>query len=432
MNKMTFKIRQAVCFLCALVLAGPGQLLADYERAEDLRASDILPAEQVSGAHFSVDERVESDGYLNYYTIRSDYGVFEAASTAMLHVRLHEIRALAQIDELSGTEVFVTAAAEAGLGQIKVIDTFIQRPIETLAGLPQGVSRMFKRYSRQADEAIAGASDYVASQKELSISDRDYEDYKESATELTERYLKISDAERNWARELGTDPYTSNETLGKAINNVAWVDRLGRIALRYSGLKIPYVGIVAKINDAVWGKDPYELRDYNRARLAATGAEEGLIDAYLKNPWLSPTQQTLLTAAIDDLAGVTGTDGILRQSLNLRTQIEVGYFVRAVTLLAWYHSHQKPLASVSTELAIPGGVKANGMSVLLFPSDHVYWTESMAQAAREFRVLGTGSPRLKTELWVLGSVSKRTRTELHKLGYDLKTDFGNQLPGSPN
>jgi len=428
---MTFKISQAVCFLCALVFSGPGQLLADYERAEDLRASDILPAERLSGAHFSVDERVESDGYLNYYTIRSDYGVFEAASTAMLRVRLNEISALAQIDELSSTEVFITAAADAGLGQLKVIDSFIQRPIETLVGLPQGINRMFKRYSRQASEAVADASDYVASQKELNISDRDYEDYQESATELTERYLKVSDAERNWARKLGADPYTSNETLRKAINNIAWVDRLGRIALKVSGLTIPYIGIVAKVNEAVWGKDPYQLRDYNRARLAATGAEEGLIDAYLKNPWLSPTQQTILTEVIDELDGVTGRDGILRQSLNLRTQIEVGYFVRAVSLLAWYHRNQHPLASVSTELAITGGVKANDMTVLLFPSDHVYWTESMAQAAREFRVLGTGDPRLKPELWILGSVSKRTRSELNKLDYDLKTELGNQIPDWP-
>ena len=428
---MTFKISQAVCFLCALVFSGPGQLLADYERAEDLRASDILPAERLSGAHFSVDERVESDGYLNYYTIRSDYGVFEAASTAMLRVRLNEISALAQIDELSSTEVFITAAADAGLGQLKVIDSFIQRPIETLVGLPQGINRMFKRYSRQASEAVADASDYVASQKELNISDRDYEDYQESATELTERYLKVSDAERNWARKLGVDPYTSNETLRKAINNIAWVDRLGRIALKVSGLTIPYIGIVAKVNEAVWGKDPYQLRDYNRARLAATGAEEGLIDAYLKNPWLSPTQQTILTEVIDELDGVTGRDGILRQSLNLRTQIEVGYFVRAVSLLAWYHRNQHPLASVSTELAITGGVKANDMTVLLFPSDHVYWTESMAQAAREFRVLGTGDPRLKPELWILGSVSKRTRSELNKLDYDLKTELGNQIPDWP-
>lgn len=427
MKKITLNNFLTSCFICAVLSSVPGEVLAEYERAADLRASAILPADQVSGPHFSVDERVESDGYLNYYTIRSDYGVFEAVSNAMLRVRLREIHALAQIDELSGTEVFITAAADAGLDQLKVIETFVDRPISTLAGLPQGINRMFKRYSREAKEAMAHADEYIASQKELRVSDREYEDYKKSAIEATERYLKISDAEREWARELGTDPYTSNETLRKAINNIAWVDRLGRIALRYSGLKIPYVGIVAKVNKAVWGKDPYELRDYNRARLAETGASKDLIDAYLKNPWMSPTQQTVLTEAIVDLAGVTGRDGILRQSLNLRTQIEVGYFVRAVSLLAWYNQHQNSLASVSSDLAIPGGVRPNGKTVLLFPSDYVYWTESMAQAAREFRVLGTGSPRLKPELWILGSISKRTRSELNKLGYDLKTEFEEEV-----
>jgi len=415
--------------LFAVVVATPGQLLADYERAEDLKASEILSTEQVSGAHFSVDERVESDGYLNYYTIRSDYGVFEAASTAMLHVRLKEIGALAQLDELSSTEVFVKAAADAGLGQIEVVSTFVQRPVSTLAGLPQGVSRMFKRYSRQLGEAVSDTKEYMATQKELGLSDREYADYKKNAISLTERYFNISAAERDLAQELGTDPYTSNETLSEAIKKVAWVDRMGRFALRAAGLHIPYVGILAKVNDAVWGKDPYELRDYNRARLLATGATEELVDAYLKNPWMSPTQQTLLTEAIGELTEVTGSDGILRQARDLRTPVEVGYFVRSVALLAWYHSNKQPLASVSTELAIPGGIRADGTTVLLFPSDYVYWTETMAQAAREFRALGTGSPDLKPELWILGSVSKRTRTELDKLGYDLYTEFADQLQG---
>ena len=390
-----------------------------------------MPAEQVSGEHFIVDERVQSDGYLNYYTIRSDYGVFEAASSATLRVRLKEIGALAQLDELSGTEVFVMAAADAGLGQIKVIDTFIQRPVSTMAGLPQGVSRMFKRYSRQLGEAVDNTKEYMATQKELGLSDREYENYKKDAMKLTERSFKISAAERDWARELGTDPYTSNETLREAIKKVAWVDRMGRVALRVAGLRIPYVGILAKVNDAVWGKDPYELRDYNRARLAATGATEELVDAYLKNPWMSPTQQTLLTEAIGDLAGVIGRVGILQQALNLKTPVEVGYFVRSVALLAWYHGQKHPFASVSTELAIPGGIKADGTTVLLFPSDYLYWTESMAQAAREFRALGTGNPDSKSELWVLGSVSERTRSVLKKLGYELKTEFGNQIPGLP-
>ncbi len=46
----------------------------------------------MAGERFKVDERVENDGYLNYYTIRSDFGDFEAVSTATLRVRSELLR----------------------------------------------------------------------------------------------------------------------------------------------------------------------------------------------------------------------------------------------------------------------------------------------------------------------------------------------------
>lgn len=425
MQNLISKLRSTLTLLpIVLVLTiGPGYLYANQEVAEDLSASEVLPAELLSGPHYSIDERVENDGYLNYYTIRSDYGVFEAASTAMLRVRLKEIEALSKIDELSGTEVFITAAADAGLDQLRVIGTFVTTPVSSLAALPQGVSRMFKQSLEKADKALADTKDYIASQKDLGLSDRAYADYKKAATELTKRYLKVSDAERELAEELEVDPYTSNETLRNAIAEVALVDKLGRTAMRYSGLRIPYIGLLSSVNKAVWGKDVRELREYNRDRLKAIGADEKLVDSFLKNPWISPTQQTLLAQSIEVLDGVKDRHQILRQSLNLKTKIEVGYFVRAVALLAWYHGQQHTLASVSTELAIPGGIRSDGTTVLLFPSDYVYWTGTMAQAAREYRQLGKHKDDHKSELWILGSVSDRTQTELLKMGYELHTNM---------
>ena len=56
--------------------------LADHETADDLQASEVLSPELMSGERFKVDERVKNDGYLNYYTLHSDFGNFEAVSTA--------------------------------------------------------------------------------------------------------------------------------------------------------------------------------------------------------------------------------------------------------------------------------------------------------------------------------------------------------------
>ena len=423
--------RAILLVIAAATSLGQDNLLADttdYEEAVDLSAADILPVELLSGEHHRVVGTVRNDGYLNYYVIQSDYGEFPAASTAMLRMRLREIGALAQLDELSHSEVFIEAAADAGINQLEAVEQLVTHPIATIKGIPSGIGRMFKRYSRQSEDAVADAKEYMAKQKEdEETTESDDLDYTREAVKLTERYFGVSDAERNWAKRLGTDPYTSNEVLVKAIKNVAWADRLGRMALRAAGGTIPGIGYVKAVNEAVWGEDPYELRDRNRALLAATGADDATIDAYLKSPWMSPTQQTLLTAAIGELDGVEGRDGILKQALNPVSEAEVGYYVRSVALLAWHHRNRRPFDALSTELAIPGGIARDGTVVLMFPSDHVYWTQAMAEAAEVYRGLDTNASGHALELWILGTVSNRARRELESLGYELHVDFAAML-----
>ncbi len=175
------------------------------------------------------------------------------------------------------------------------------------------------------------------------------------------------------AEKLGTDPYTSNKPLRAAIKDVAWAERLGRFGVGFAGIpEIPGVDIVGDVTEAVWSKDPYELQDLNRARLGDTGADEELIEQYLESPWMSPSQQTLLTAAIAELKDVQGRGGILRQALFPRTEAEAGFFIKSMILLAWYHLNQDPFESVLTNAIIPAGVTADGKVVLTLAVDHLY------------------------------------------------------------
>ncbi len=132
-----------------------------YENAKDLSAADILPGDLLQNEHHTVADRVRNDGYLNYYTIKSDYGEFEADSTATLRIRISEINALAELDALSQTEVFIKAAADAGVGQLKSIKQLVTQPVETVVGIPSGIGRMFKRYLRQAGEAVDATKEFV-------------------------------------------------------------------------------------------------------------------------------------------------------------------------------------------------------------------------------------------------------------------------------
>ena len=404
-----------------LVLSGASADQSTYDVPWDLRAADILPADLLEGEHHSVDDIVRNDGYLNYYIIKSDYGEFEAASTAMLRIRIVEIGALATLDELSKTEVFIKAAADAGIvAPLRTIKQFVTHPVKTVIGIPRGIGRMFKRYSRQAGDAVESAKDSVGDDEDSGQADDD----SNAAVDLTESFFGVSRAERAWAAKLGTDPYSSNETLRAAIKEVAWAERLGKFGVGFAGIpEIPGADIIGDVNEAVWSKDPYELQDLNRARLVDTGADEELIEKYLKNPWMSPSQQTLLTAAIAELKDVQGRGGILRQALNPRTEAEAGFFIKSMALLAWYHLNQEPFDSVLTNSVIPAGITADGTVVLTLAVDHLYWTDDVAEASDNLGRLRPDRAERPHEIWLLGTASVRCREELSALGFVVHEDL---------
>ncbi|RZV34592.1 MAG: hypothetical protein EX272_12415 [Chromatiales bacterium] len=403
-----------------------------FEDAADLRAKDVLPKDLRKGAHHRVEKVVRNDGYLNYYTITSDYGEFEAVSTAMLKTRVGEINALAELDDLSKTEVFIKAAADAGVGQLKTLKQFATKPVETVVGIPSGVGRMFKRYSRQAGEAVDATKEFVAGDDEEETQaegeEGDSESTTDKAVDLTESFFGVSGSQRAWAQKLGTDPYSSNEVLQAAIKEVAWAERLGRFGMGFAGVpEIPGADIIGEVNDAVWSKDPYELQDLNRARLAATGADDELIESYLENSRMSPSQQTLLTAAIAEIDGASGRDGILRQALNAETEAEANFLIKSVTMLAWYHLTQSPVVAVSTYAAVPSGTTEDGARVLVFAVDHVYWTETIAEAAGKHAAQSNEDGASKATVWLLGTASRRTADELARLGLEVHENVATMM-----
>ena len=421
-----FKSTSVVLFAAAVHLLAMCAASADdyvYEVPWDLTAADILSADLLEGEHHSVDDSVRNDGYLNYYIINSDYGEFEAASTAMLRTRIREIGALAELDELSKTEVFIKAAADAGVvAPLRTIKQFATHPVKTVTGIPRGIGRMFKRYSRQAGDAVDSTKEAIADDDDSGPGDED--DDSNVAVDLTESFFGVSSSERAWAQKLGTDPYTSNEVLRAAIKDVAWAERLGRFGVGFAGIpEIPGVDIVGDVTEVVWSKDPYELQDLNRARLEDTGASEKLIEEYLENPWMSPSQQTLLAAAIAELKDVPGRAGILREALITRTEAEAGFFIKSMILLAWYHLNQEPFESVLTNTVMPAGITADGTVVLTLAVDHIYWTDDVAEAADNLARLRPDRTERPHEIWLLGTASARCREELFALGFIVHEDL---------
>ncbi|HSD29196.1 MAG TPA: hypothetical protein VLL75_17980, partial [Vicinamibacteria bacterium] len=108
---------------------------AAYEGPRAFKASEILKPEQLKGPHFSVAPTVKTEGYLHVFDITTDYGPLEAEGMSLLLMRLHEVGCLAQLAEVSKSEVFLKAAGTSVVNVGKGVASAVKDPGATAKGI---------------------------------------------------------------------------------------------------------------------------------------------------------------------------------------------------------------------------------------------------------------------------------------------------------
>ena len=416
------------------------QAESGFEQPPILSAKQVLPDELQAGDRFKVRDEVHNDGYLNQFTVESDFGEFRPESTIMLRIRVKEIGALAELERVSKTEVFAKAAIEAGLNPARAVITFGKNPVGTVTGLPKGIGRMFKRTSRQVQEGADTAADAVSGDDDKPSACDDIEDeaehqdceealaQRQRGDSLMVRYFKLSDAERQWHQKLGTDPYTSNDELYEAVKSVAWADRLGRFSVKFAGIpSVPGLDYLAKATDLVWALDPYELKDHNTKILTEAGLDEATIEAFFSNPWLTPSMQTRLVAALSSLESVTGRDHVVWAAIETETEAEARFVLESVVSMTWFNVHESPILKFLPDAYFPVALTEDSRIVILLPVDFLIWTEEMAELAHAEVLRYSDVGAESRELWLLGGISDIARIEIEVRDWVVKDRMAERI-----
>src|SRR5207302_3063569 len=96
------------------------------------------------------EEKVESDGVFNTYTITSTYGTFRVEGTSLAVLRVHEIGVIAQLKEVDKAAVAAGAVAASVVDVGKGVIHVVTNPVGTAKGIGNGVARLFGRIGRGA------------------------------------------------------------------------------------------------------------------------------------------------------------------------------------------------------------------------------------------------------------------------------------------
>jgi hypothetical protein len=392
----------AMAVMAALVATpAGGARAAPIEEPPSLSAEAVLGA-RARGSNYQVEDPVRSDGFLQVFTIRTAQGRHHVEGRDLLEVRLRELQALATLQQMSTSQTYLNAAAAAAKKPVDLAVGLVTNPVDTIERSMSGVGTLFSRIGAAASNPGRGRDS------------------------LADSALGIASAKRQLARQLGVDPYTDFKPLAAALDETARVTALGNLTVSGAFMAIPggagvavsYSKTAEDMGQVVFDKTPSELRELNRGKLAALGVPAPLAGAFLDNTSFTPTDQTVIVAALARMTGVKNRQLFVTRVATASTRDLAFFFRRRAELIADQHTRVSPFADFSDIIGFPLNRTADGRVVAVLPLDQLAWTgpvsdlvASLDQTIKERR-LGNA-----VEIRLSGTVTDAARQGLAEQGW---------------
>lgn len=386
-----------------------------YEHPSNRSVRDVLPPEMIQGPHFRVHDKVVSYGYMDQFTVSSDFGTFEANGDCALRKLLKEIQAIAKLTEIRRSDVYTAALKQAGRAPLEFGQNLISDPVDTISGVPKGVHRLMENV-RLNRSTPRGTHD----------------------DPRMEQVLKVSAHKREWAAALGVDVYSSNPVLQKELNSVGWAGALG--SLTVSAALAPFGGpavmalqssrMAQQMNDLLKTETPARLRQINAEKLSAMGVPADLAERFLSHPAFTPRHNTIIVTSLWALGNAHGRENFFHLALSADDEETANFYQNMAEMMRGYHEKVSPIREITAASILVLAKATNGTVLVPFPLDHAVWTERAEDVADSFlkrREQQQKGAKTHAELWVTGTVSPMFKEQMTRRGVKVNEKVYRQL-----
>ena len=393
----TVLVAMVLAGACVLAVASAAPAQPAFQTPPVLSARELLPPDMLAGAHFQVDDLVPTDGLLGHFTLRSGYGTFVVPGRELLRIRIAELSAIQQLEATSQTQVFLQAAGNAAERPVEAVVSLVTDPVQTIQGIPSGISRFFDRIQMGAQSIAKAASDPTKTEQQRT------EEAAQRIGSATITALGFEQVRRQLAKGLGADPYTTNPVLSKKLTDMAWVAFSGRLGVNLlTSAFVPGSTAISGLSfthDLVYDTSAADLIVLDQQKMLAMGASDAQAQALLGNRWFSLSVLTALVTELERLDGVAGRPYVLALAATATKEEEARFLAAAVHVLARLHVGGVPIRRVITRGTVVG-ITPDGAVVVPAPVDYLSWTDRVgAFAARaDLRAARRG-------IWLTGRMS---------------------------
>lgn len=404
----------AVCsgvLACAALAAAPEEI-DDPRQAVEIPVSELIDGNPFADTGYELDTIVTVYRSRAFYELDGPAGSEVVVSTRQLFTRLDEINALATLEAMKKTDVYVDALKSAGMAPVELGKGLVTKPVDTVSRVGRGIGGFF------ADVGYSIAGD-----------DPDQENAAKTA-------LGWGAAKRSFAFELGVNPYTENEALQDALGEVAWTAVGGSFTVSAGFRAVNDVpGRVLSLSKVANGmrkltrdKSPRELKNHNDDTLTSMGITESLRDALLSNQDFDPETETRLVGALDSMEKTAGRERFVQRAALTETRADARMMRDWAELMAAYHELINPVREIVMVETGPLMVLEDASAQLVYPADIALDSPrlrarlSRVREALESRGLRAG------EIWISGKATPEVEDMVLDVGWQgLKTNVEAKL-----
>jgi len=377
-------------------------------------ASEVLPAQLIAGPHYKVRDKVVSYGYMRNYVVDSDFGVFQVTGDFALRKLIKEIGAIAALQEVKKSQAYLSGIKTAASQPLEFGANLITEPVDTISGIPKGVSALFQNVKTGLTTQPSKGQDSRMAQA-----------------------LAVSANKRELAGKLGVDVYSNNKVLQKELNSLAWATSIGSLTVTAAlapvggaaSAAVSLTRVGQQLNNLVDQYPPQKLRQINEEKLQAMGMPPDVTSRFLDHPSYTPTQTTSIVSSLETLSGAKGRDAFLREALSAEDEESANFFQYSAETLSGYQAKVAPIQDISVFGPLVFARTANGTVMVPLPLDYAIWTERASErvpdAMRSYKAMNANSKRF--EFWLTGTASKMAKEEAAKLGIQIVENVGNQI-----
>jgi hypothetical protein len=402
-------------------LATTGQ----FEQPPIVDISELLSPGMQSGPGYQVGQQVMTNGAMGQYTItanpavfKDDAGTYQIESLDLLKIRLSEVPAIAQLENMSAAGAFSKEIAQSAARPIEDAANMVTHPMDTVTGLPSGIGQFFGRVELGAQTVYSTATNSSESGGQRA------EQAAGQAGSITANALGYDQVRRSLARKLHVDPYSSDPILTKLLNHMAWVLFSARVMVDTAvSVAVPGSMLITGVeftDDLVYQTPKGDLIMLVSKKLKKMGMSDAEISAFSHNSAIPLSLQVTAVHNLEALGRIPGRRAAVDALGGVMTEYQARFLVTSLQMLATWSQQQSPI----TGIKVPGVIIArdqSGAVIMPAPVDYISWTPRIAGFATDPSLMSMQN----RVLWTTGKMTPLARQQLGTSGWTVRE--GSQL-----